>query len=77
MLFHYIEEKQINLYAENIRCLQIKKELVFKDRSKAMCVLSQFCSKAFATNSEDTVLKFKFNLCLKINRILDSICERY
>ena len=30
-----------------------------------MCVLVQFCTKEFATNLEDTVLKFKFNLCMK------------
>ena len=28
ILFHHQEEKQITLYAENIRCLEIKKELV-------------------------------------------------
>ena len=41
MLFRHQEEKQINLYAENIRCLDIKKELVLKDGSKAMYDLVQ------------------------------------
>ena len=36
MLFRRQKEKEINLYAENIRCLEIKKELVLKDGSQAM-----------------------------------------
>ena len=39
MLFRHQEEKEINLYAENLRCLEIKKELVSKGGSKAMCDL--------------------------------------
>ena len=41
MLFRHQEEKQINLYAENIRCLETKKELVKKGGSKAMYDLAQ------------------------------------
>ena len=41
MLFRHQEEKEINLYAENIRCLGIKNELVSKDGSKAMYDLAQ------------------------------------
>ena len=37
MLFHNQQEKEINLYAENIRCFEIKKELVQKGGSKAVC----------------------------------------
>ena len=36
MLFRHQEEKKINPYAENIRCLETKKELVSKGGSKAM-----------------------------------------
>ena len=36
MLFRHQEKKEINLNAEHIRCLEIKKELVSKGGSKAM-----------------------------------------
>ena len=36
MLFCHQEEKETNYYAENIRCLEIKKELILKGGSKAM-----------------------------------------
>ena len=36
MLFRHQEEEEINLYAENIRSLEIKKEFVSKGGSKAM-----------------------------------------
>ena len=36
MLFRHQEEKKINLYAENLRCLEIKNELVSKGGSKAV-----------------------------------------
>ena len=36
MLFRHQEKKDINFYAENIRCLEIKKELVSKGGSKAL-----------------------------------------
>ena len=65
MLFRHQEKKEINLYAENIRCLEIKKELVSKGGSKAMCDLAPSRTLKFAITAEDTVLKFKFNLCIK------------
>ena len=36
MLFRHQEKKEINLHAEKIRFLEIKKELVSKGESKAM-----------------------------------------
>ena len=41
VLFRHQEEKEINLDAENTRCLEIKKELVSKGGSKAMYDLAQ------------------------------------
>ena len=62
MLFRHQEEKKINLEAENIRCLEIKKELVQQGGCKAMCDLAQ--TRTF------TVLKYKFNLCFKTKSYL-------
>ena len=66
LLSRHQEEKQINLYVENKRCLEIKKEQKWKDGSKAMYDLDQSRAWKFAMNTEDTVLKSKFNLCSKI-----------
>ena len=41
MHFRHQEKKEINLYAKNIRCLEIKKELVSNGGSKAMYDLAQ------------------------------------
>ena len=69
--FALIQEKyEINLYAENIRCLEIKKELVSKGGSKAMYDLAPSRTSKFAITTEDTVLKFRFNLCFKIKPYL-------
>ena len=38
MLFRHQEQKKIHLYVENVRCFEIKKELVSKGGSKAMNV---------------------------------------
>ena len=70
MVFHHQEEKQIILFAKIIPCLEIKKELEEKDGSKAMYDLAQPRTWEFAINTEDTVLKFKFNLCSKIKQKL-------
>ena len=66
MLFRHQEGKKINPYAENTRCFEIKKELVSKGGSKAMYDLVPSRTYKFAITTEDTVLKFKFNLCFKI-----------
>ena len=66
MHFRHQEEKEINFYVENVRCLEIKQELVSKGASRAMYVLAQSRTKQIARNTEDTVLKSRFNLCSEI-----------
>ena len=69
--FALLQEKdEINLYADNIRCLEIKMELVSKGGSKAMYDLAPSRTSKFAITTEDTVLKFRFNLCFKIKPYL-------
>ena len=63
--------KQINLYAENIRCLEIKKELVQKDGSKAMHDLDQSRTKV-CNKHERYSIEVQVNLCLKIKPNLGS-----
>ena len=58
------QEEEINLYAENIRCLEIKKGLE-KRMDPKQCTIRPSFGQKFAINTEDTV-KSKFNLCLKI-----------
>ena len=70
LLFRHQEKKKINLYAENIRCLQKQKELVPKGGSKAMYDFALLRKEKFTITTEDTVLKFRFNLCLKIKPYL-------
>ena len=67
MLFRHQEEKEINLYPKNIRCIDTEKELLQKDRSKTMYDLAQYRTLKFAINTEDTVLKFRFNLAQRLS----------
>ena len=66
MLFRHQEEKKINLCAESIRCLQFKQELVSKGAFRAMFDLAQSRTYKFTITTEDTLLKFRFNLCFNI-----------
>ena len=61
MLFCHQEEKEINLYAENIR---------IRGGSRAKYDLALSRTQKFAITTEDTVLKFRFNLCFKIKPYL-------
>ena len=53
-----------------IRSVEIKKEVVSKGGSKAMYDLAPSRTYEFAITTEDTVLKFRFNLCFKIKPYL-------
>ena len=66
VLFRHQEKKEINLYVENIRCIEIKQELASNCGSKAMCDLALSRTWKFAVKTEETVLMFRFNLCVKI-----------
>ena len=67
MLFHHQEEKNITLYAENIRCFEIKKELEQKDGCKTMYDLDQSDLKVCNHNGRYSIeVLFQPNLGLEL-----------
>ena len=70
MLFRHQEETKINLYAENMYDASRSRRNSYQRVDPEHCTIWARLGHKCAITTEDTVLKFKFNLCFKIKPYL-------
>ena len=70
LFFRHREEKELNLYAENIRCLEIKKGLVKKGRIQSNVRFGLVSDLKVCNKHGRYSVEVHFNLCFKIKPYL-------